>query len=63
MKEFIRLEFDPNICHSQLAELRQLLQSKRGLSEKDDISPEFDERARSGKPVNKSFTAFFEQIS
>ena len=44
MKKLLELEFEPRICRSQLAEFRQLLQSKQSLSERDDILPFFRER-------------------
>jgi len=44
MKDFLKLEFEPRICRSQLAEFQQLLQSKQSLSERDDILPFFRQR-------------------
>ncbi|MFB2923379.1 Shedu anti-phage system protein SduA domain-containing protein [Aerosakkonema funiforme] len=44
MKNFSRVEFDVSVCRSQLSEMQQLLQSRRGLSERDDIIPFFRER-------------------
>lgn len=44
MKSFLQLDFNPSICRAELAELKQLLESKRGLSERDDILPFFRER-------------------
>ncbi|MBD2180200.1 DUF4263 domain-containing protein [Planktothrix sp. FACHB-1355] len=44
MKSFSALEFDVRICRSQISDLQQLLQSRRGLSERDDIIPFFRER-------------------
>jgi hypothetical protein len=44
MKDFLKLELEPIICRSQLAEFKQLLQSKKSLSERDDILPFFRQR-------------------
>ncbi|RUS96172.1 hypothetical protein DSM106972_088430 [Dulcicalothrix desertica PCC 7102] len=44
MKNFINIDFDLSICRSQLAEFQALLQSKKSLSEKEDILPFFRDR-------------------
>lgn len=44
MKNFAKIDFDLIKCRNQLVEFQELLQSKRGLSERDDILPFFRER-------------------
>ena len=44
MKNFSALEFDQSLCRSEIGELQQLLQRRRGLSERDDIIPFFRKR-------------------
>ena len=44
MKRFSTLNFDTRICRQQVAELKQLLQSRQSLSELDDIIPFFKAR-------------------
>ncbi|NER39174.1 MAG: DUF4263 domain-containing protein [Oscillatoria sp. SIO1A7] len=44
MKNLSKFEFNPRICRDQIFELQRLLQSRRFLSERDDILPFFRER-------------------